>query len=127
MEHNFEQLRAHILGLSQARNFDHARRECDLVAIEITEEFDHCPCGQQIKEHCYIRNRLNGNGTYVGNICINRFMGIDTGTLFDGLKRIAQNANANANEAVIEYARNSGYLHEKEYDFLMHTRLKRNL
>src|SRR3712207_7040305 len=52
------------------------RSEWDLVAVEISEEFDHCPCGQEIKEHCYIRNRQNGNSTYVGNVCINRFIQI---------------------------------------------------
>jgi hypothetical protein len=127
MEHNFEQLKAHILPLSRARTFDLARREWDLEAVEISEELDHCPCGQQIREHCFIRNRLNGNSTYVGNVCINRFIGINTGSLFDGLKRIAQDRRANANEDVIEHAHKFGYLYENEYEFLMQTRLKRNL
>ena len=50
-----------------------------LEDVEVSEEFDNCPCGQEIKEHCYIRNLLNGNKTYVGNVCINRFIGINTG------------------------------------------------
>ena len=68
-----------------------------MVSVEITKEFDHCPCGQKIKEHCYITNRITGESTYVGNVCINRFIGIDTGNLFDGLKRIAKDPSANAN------------------------------
>ena len=89
MEHNFEKLRAHILPLSESPSFELARSEWQLVDVEVSEEFDSCPCGQQIKEHCYIQNILNGSRTYVGNVCINRFLGIDTGNLFDGLKRIA--------------------------------------
>jgi hypothetical protein len=88
--HNFERLKAYILPLSVSKRFDLARTEWSLIAAEISEEFDQCPCGQDIKEHCYIRNRLNGNETYVGNVCINRFIQIDTGNLFDGLKRIAK-------------------------------------
>jgi hypothetical protein len=126
--HNFERLRTHILSLSVSRKFDVARSEWSLVAVEISEEFDHCPCGQEIKEHCYIRNRLNGNETYVGNVCINRFIQIDTGNLFDGLKRIAKDSAANANNDLIEHAYRMGYLYgETEYTFLKQTMRKRNL
>jgi hypothetical protein len=125
---NFEQLKAHILPLSVAKSFDLARREWDLVAIEISEEWDNCPCGQEIKEHCYIRNRSNGNTTYVGNVCINRFIQIDTGNLFEGLKRIAKDDSANANHDLIEHAYRMGYLYsEREYRFLKQAALKRNL
>ena len=100
-------------------NFEIARREWDLVDVELSEELDNCPCGQEIREHCYIRNRLTGHTTYVGNVCINRFIGIDTGNLFDGLKRIARNHSANANLDLIEHARRLGYLYsDKEYEWL---------
>lgn len=125
---NFEHLKAHILPLSVASSFEAARREWELVAVEISDEWDNCPCGQDIKEHCYIRNRRNGNTTYVGNVCINRFIQIDTGNLFEGLKRIAQDDSANANVDLIEHAYRMGYLYsEKEYHFLLQTARKRNL
>ena len=44
-----------------------------MVAVEISEELTNAR-GQEIKERCYVRNRLNGNETYVGNVCINRFI-----------------------------------------------------
>ena len=113
--------------LSRAKIFDVARTEWRLVAVEISEEVDNCPCGQEIKEHCYIQNSVTGHETYVGNVCINRFIGIDTGNLFDGLRRIAEDDAANANADVIEYANERGFLYDKEYDFLMSTRLKRTL
>ncbi|WOC14965.1 hypothetical protein [Pseudochrobactrum sp. MP213Fo] len=125
--HNFEKLSKHILSMSVAQNFNAARSEWDLIYVEISEELDHCPCGQTILEHCYITNRLTNQNTYVGNVCINRFLGIDTGNLFEGLKRIRDDNSSNANEAVIEYAQNRGYLYEKEYQFLHNTRLKRKL
>lgn len=58
---NFEHLKAHILPLSVAKIFEAARQEWELVAVEISDEWDNCPCGHEIKEHCYIRNRHNGN------------------------------------------------------------------
>lgn len=114
MDHNFERLKAHILPLSKSKEFHVAIKEWRLVGVEISEEFDHCPCGQEIKEHCYIENILNGNNTYVGNVCINRFIGIDTGNLFDGLKRIARDSKANANEDLINHAYKLGYIYESE-------------
>ena len=126
--HNFEQLKAHILPLSVSKDFNVARTEWDLVGVEVSEEFDNCPCGQDIKEHCYIRNRKTGQTTYVGNVCINRFMQIETGNLFDGLKRIAQDDTANANHDLIEHAYRMGYLFsEKEYTFLKQTVRKRKM
>lgn len=126
--HNFERLKAHILQLSVASDFEQARLEWKLHAVEISEEFDQCPCGKEIKEHCYILNSRNGNKTYVGNVCIDRFLGIDTGNLFDGLKRITLNRGANANADLIEYAWKNGYLFsDKEYSFLKSTMKKRNL
>lgn len=127
MTQNFERLRDHILPLSLADNFEVAKSEWILEAVEVSEEFDSCPCGQEIKEHCYIRNKLTGHQTYVGNVCVNRFIGIDTGTLFDGLKRIQRDSNANANLAVIEYAEFKGFLFDKEPDFLPATIRKRKL
>ena len=78
---------------------------------------------QQRSGHC----PRTGKKTYVGNVCINRFIGIDTGNLFDGLRRIAEDDTANANEDVIEYANERGFLFDKEYDFLMSSRRKRKL
>lgn len=127
MEHSFERLKQHILPLSQAQGFAEARLEWRLIAVEVSDEFDNCPCGKEIKEHCYIQNQFTGNSTYVGNVCINRFIGIDTGNLFEGLKRIAADSKANANEDLINFAHERGYIFEKEYKFLMQTRLKRKL
>jgi len=127
MSHNLEALKAHILPLSRASTFDAARAEWVLEYVEVSEEFDSCPCGQEIKEHCYIRNLKTGHQTYVGNVCVNRFIGIDTGNLFDGLKRLRADPQANASHAVIDYAEERGYLFDKEPQFLRQTALKRKL
>lgn len=127
MTRNFEKLKDHILSLSEADDFDAARKEWDLINVEVSEELGKCPCGQSIKEHCHIRNNLNGNTTWVGNVCIKRFIGINTGQLFAGLKRIVQNPSANPNEDLIIYADEFGYIYSKEeYQFLMNIRHKRN-
>ena len=127
MSYNVENLKAHIISLSESSNFEAAKGEWDLVDVELHEDWDNCPCGQDIKELCHIENRRNGQRTYVGNVCINRFIGIQTGNLFQGLKRIAADGNAKPNKDLIEHAQRMGYLFEKEHGFLMSIRLKRKL
>jgi hypothetical protein len=60
-------------------------------------------------------------------VCVNQFIGINTGNLFDGLRRIKENPAANPNLAVIEYAESQGFLFDKEPDFLRATSRKRIL
>lgn len=126
-EHNFERLKEHILPLSNATDWSNAKNEWRLVGIEVQEDWDSCPCGKEIKELCHLKNHLNGNVTHVGNVCVNRFIGIDTGNLFAGLRRIIDDDSANANEDLIIHAYQFGYIYESEYKFLMQTRRKRIL
>jgi hypothetical protein len=48
--HNFERLKAHILPLSKSSFLETARLEWDLVGVEISEELDQSPCGQDIRQ-----------------------------------------------------------------------------
>ena len=54
-------------------------------------------------------------------------MGLDTGILFAGLKRIKADADAAPNDALIAHASSHGYLYENEYEFLKLTMRKRSL
>ncbi len=125
--HSLAKLASHIIELSESSKFSTAKLEWDLTGIELLEDWDNCPCGKEIKELCFIENRINGNQTYVGNVCINRFVGIDTGTLFEGLKRIVKDNSANPNVELIIHAFTQGYIYDSEYLFLMNTKLKRKL
>lgn len=127
MEHNFEKLRAAIINLSNSDEFYAAKKEWEFVGIEISDDLDNCLCGHTIKEICHIKNQLNGKVAHVGNVCINQFLGIQTGNIFDGLKRIIKDNTANPNEDLINYARKFGYIYENEYKFLIDTKRKRIL
>lgn len=126
---NFGNLKAHILPLSEEKfDFNLAKLEWELDYVVFTIEFGQCPCSQRIKEHCHLRNKINGNTTHVGNICVERFMGIDAGQLFNGLRKIRNNPEAPPNRDLIEYALARGYLYgDNEYDFLRNVVNKRRL
>lgn len=125
---NFEYLKAHILPLSVSPDFNIAKAEWTLDYIYMTEDFGRCPCTQQIKEHCVILNKKNGNQTHVGNVCVNRFMDIDARSLFRGMKKIRKNQEAKPNRDLIEYALRRGFLYgDNEYEFLRNIEERRNL
>lgn len=118
MSSYLENLSKHIVERSVSEDFMVAKEEWELDRIKITKEFGKCPCGHAIKEHCYIKNKLNHNMTHVGNECIKKFMRMDTGNLFSGLQRINKNQTAKPNSAVIDYAYGRGYLQENQHQFL---------
>lgn len=125
---NFQYLKEHILPLSVASEFNEAKLEWELDYIMVTQDFGTCPCSQPIKEHCYLRNNKNGNTTYVGNICLKRFMEIDATKVFAAIKRVLEDRSSRPNRDLIEYANRIGHLYgPKEYNFLQNIKHKRNL
>lgn len=116
---NFHSLAQHIILLSESQTFEVARKEWDWTGIYLSESWGECPCGVLIKEHCYILNRLNGNETHVGNVCINRFMDIQTDNIFYGLKKIIQDNRACPTESLIFHAEHFGYIYPNEKQFLL--------
>lgn len=127
---NFEKLKRHILPLSvNNTDFDAAKKEWALAHVMFTNNPGTCPCSKYpIHEFCYLKNNENGNETYVGNVCVYRFIEIDTRSIFTGLKRIKESALTHPNSAVIEYANDKGYLYgDNEVEFLEQIKGKRKL
>lgn len=127
---NFEYLKKHILPLSDEKSdFDIAKLEWTLDYINVTGNLTNCPCTQKIMDICHIRNKKNGNMTFVGNICVQRFMDIDARKLFTGLKKIKKNPKSKPNRDLIEYAFRKGFLYpgKTEYGFLKSIVMNRNL
>jgi hypothetical protein len=131
--HNFEALRRHILDLSVSNKWDDARREWRFIySVQLNPEDSYaleiCPCGHHpIMELCYLENVNNRNLTFVGNVCVNRFMGLKVDTIIQGLERVRTDKNRALNEAAIVFALERHLISEWEYKFLLNTRHKKNL
>lgn len=111
MNRKQENIANHILSLSNNKiDFDMAKMEWELDEVILTISFGRCPCGMMIKERCYIKHKENGNKTYVGHFCARDFMGINANDIVFGLKTIQQNPLAQPNDALIEYAKEKGFL-----------------
>lgn len=126
---NFQKLKEHILSISTNKvDFNEAKKEWILDYIVVTKEFGKCPCGQSIKEHCHLKNKHNEKTTFVGNVCVYRFIELKTRPIFDGLRRVRNKITAKPNPALIEYAQQRGFLYgDHEYDFLQNIKRKRSL
>lgn len=117
----------HIVKLSEADSFELARREWQFTAAELLDHERYCPCGHPIKELCWLHNETTDQHTFVGNVCVGRFMGVVTGQLFPGARRILADSNAAANDALIDYGERLRLVTPRDVGFLRDTRLKRRL
>ncbi len=115
---NLAKLSEHIVALSESKNFAQSCKEWRLFRVELHDEYGMCPCGQHIKEHCFIQNTLNGNTTHVGNVCVENFIGIKTGQIFSGIHRIIESADSNANLDLLAYALAAQIINHREHVFL---------
>ena len=113
-----EKLKVHILRLSNSLDFNEAIKEWEWIGVSYAENWDSCPCSQDIKEVCHIKNKVNGNTTHVGNNCIKKFLDVDTGSVFRLFKKLADNPDMVIPNKLIGYASRFGYIYEGEVKFL---------
>ncbi|WP_227286542.1 hypothetical protein [Boseongicola sp. H5] len=126
--YNFRQLKAAILAMSKATDWETARKEWALVDIIEADEPETCLCGHfPIVEICAIHNRVTGHSTEVGNVCVKRFLGVRSDLIFTGIKRIRKDPTKSLNADSIAFFRQRGLINDWEYGFLQDTMKKRNL
>lgn len=117
-----------IIALSVARNWDEAKREWALEDVYQAEEQQTCLCGHfPIREICVIRNRVNSTEAEVGNCCVKKFLGLPSGGIFDGLKRVAEDTTKALNYEAVHHAHNKNWITDWEYKFSLDTARKRSL
>lgn len=120
MTTNHETLREEILQRSVAKTWSEALSEWSLTSIEFAppDEPEVCLCGHQpIIELCYLRNKHNGVEVLVGNVCVQKFMGIPSEALFRGAKRITLDAEKATPQEVIDYAYRQRWINDWERGF----------
>jgi hypothetical protein len=126
--YNFQRLRAHILGLSAASDWETARKEWAFVHVFESDEPNTCPCGHYpIIEICGIRNRITKQATDVGNVCVRRFLGYRSDLIFKALKKIRKDDTKSLNADAITFFYEWHLLTNWEYRFLQSTMRKRSL
>ena len=126
--YNLQQLKAHILPLSDAVSWDVAVKEWSLTGIHSADEPETCSCGHfPIMEICSIHNRVTGKSTEVGNVCVKRFLGLRSDLIFAAIKRIKKDPDKSLNADSIVFFHERKLLNEWEYNFSQNTLRTRKL
>jgi hypothetical protein len=117
-----------VIALSVADNWEEAKLEWNLKQVYREDEPQTCLCGHTpIIEICVLQNRRNGNFADVGNVCVTKFLGLESDLIFSGLRRIAKDRDKALNEAATDYAFGQGWINEWEKNFCLDTMRKREL
>jgi hypothetical protein len=87
-----------------------------------------CLCSKfPIGEICVLTNKKNGKVTEVGNCCVEKFIGLESDIIFQGVKRVKDDNKKSLNKASIEFAFDKGWLTEWEHRFSLDTMRKRRM
>ncbi|MEN6624206.1 MAG: hypothetical protein ABFD50_21990 [Smithella sp.] len=117
---SFEELKRVILLNSVSKNWETAKLEWNLDHIEQLDDqddFEQCVCFHDIKELCFIFNSFTKTTLMVGNVCVNNFLGIDTESLFQSLKRINKDPKASPSPELAKYALKKEFITLWEHNF----------
>jgi hypothetical protein len=126
--YNLQQLKAAILPLSKAADWEVAKKEWKLVEISEADEPETCPCGHYpIIELCTISNGVTGNSIDVGNVCVKRFLGFRSDLIFNSLKRIRADIDNSLGADATVFFFKRGVINQWEYEFQQSTFRKRNM
>lgn len=126
--YNFEQLKAAILRLSHATNWEVAKKEWRLIEVSEADQPEACLCGHYpIIELCTIANKATGKSVDVGNVCVKRFLGFRSDLIFRSLKKIRSDMDKAIGPDATVFFYERGVINEWEYDFQQSTMRKRSL
>lgn len=125
---NEYKLAEEICKLSESKIWESAKLEWELNSIYYQSEPETCLCGHSpIKEICILRNKINKNFASVGNVCVNKFIGLPTETMFDSLQKVRKDIAKSFNEQMIDFIFEKKWINEWEKTFYLNNRLKRIL
>ena len=126
--YNFQQLKAEILARSKATDWEIAKKEWKLVGISEADKLETCLCGHTpIIELCTITNSTTGKTVDVGNVCVKRFLGLRSDTIFQSLKRIRKDITKSIGADATVFFHERGIINDWEYRFQQDTMRKRSL
>lgn len=112
--HNEAKLKQHVLALSTSKEWDTARKEWCLTNIRKLPKPGRCPCGHNpITYVCEITNTINGRTTNIGNVCIQKFMSLET-DIFSSAMSVIVSPQSNLSARAIEYAQDHKLLSEEQ-------------
>ncbi|MCI1141841.1 hypothetical protein MOP88_05135 [Sphingomonas sp. WKB10] len=127
--YNFKQLQAEMLARSQSVDWPQAKSEWDLEDVFIVNQDQVCLCGHHpIRQICTLRNSVIANPAEVGNVCVQKFLGMNSRRVVNALKRISGDIHRSLNKEGIEMFTNLGVISRVDADdYLLFYRKRKNI
>lgn len=105
--------------MSEADDWFLAKDEWSFLYPEFVDnDYTSCPCGHVIHELCWLKNSINMRETFVGNVCVKKFMGLKTATIFKHFKELMEKPYDLPHTVLLEYALNRNIIGQPEYKIL---------
>lgn len=127
--YNFEQLKAEMIARSRDKDWGQAKLEWDLEDVFRVADQRDCLCGHNpILQICTLRNQLTRQIAEVGNVCVERFLGMRSKRIFSAIKRIRDDLNRSLNKEAIEMFRKLKVIsHQDASEYLLFYRRRKNV
>lgn len=118
-----------IIALSNADNWEDAKKEWDLDSVYESEEPLTCLCGHYpIINICVLYNVYNKCKTEVGNECVKKFFKIELAdAIIKSIKKVKTDISKSINIETLDYLYGKNHINDWEYDFYKNIRNKRSL
>lgn len=122
-------LKEEILALSESKSWSGAKIEWIFESAYQSEEPQYCLCGHfPIINICVINNTTNGNYAEVGNVCINKFLGIsDAESILGSITKLKKDITRSMSSDTLQYLFEKDGITDFEYKFYESIHRKRNL
>lgn len=113
--YNFEQLKAEMLSRSKEQDWPQAKLEWDLWDVFKVGEEQVCLCGHHpIFQICTLKNHLTHKQAEVGNVCVEKFLGMHSKRVFSALRRIRTDNTRSLNKDAVEMFMRLGAISAQE-------------
>ncbi|WP_332640580.1 hypothetical protein [Brevundimonas sp.] len=101
--YNFQKLSDEIVSRSVSDDWLQAKLEWDLEYVYEYPPHKTCLCGHHpIENICVIRNDINRTRAEVGNVCVHKFLGMQSKRVFAALRRVRADISKSLNPRSIE-------------------------
>ena len=128
MSKKHETLMAKLMAASESDIWEEAQLEWKVTNLW-EEEGGSCDCGHTpITDHLEIHNRLTNATLVVGNVCVKKFFTWDQyDKFFKGIKKLRKDPSVGTPEILLRVPLIERALGDFKLEFLIDTRLTRNL
>lgn len=118
-----------IIALSNADDWEEAKKEWNLYRVYESDNPQTCLCGHYpIINICVLYNVENKNTTEVGNECVKKFFKIELAdAIIKSIKKIKADISKSINIETIDYLHSKQCINDWEYGFYKNIKAKRKL